>query len=106
MLIRVSGKLANNASFSTRVEAESAIEAVTITGQKLVKAGESLTNVRNISAQPVKEAGDVYLGIAKTDDEVRAAKEKRAAAKAAKLAAKNSATVTTNASAVAAKKPK
>lgn len=86
MLIRVSGKLANNASFSTRVEAGSAIDAVTKTGEKLAKAGQSLTDIRSINAQPVKEAGDVYLGAPKSDAEIAAAKQKRAEAKAAKAA--------------------
>lgn len=92
MLIRVAGKLKDGRPFSTRVDADSAIEAVTKTGEKLTKAGQLLDGVTSINAAPVQESEDIYLGDAKTPEQIAAAKEKRANKKAEKAKAAAAAT--------------
>lgn len=82
MLIHVSGKLSDGRPVSTRIESQSAVLAIAGFASKLP---DGLTVV-SIRANPVQEAADVYIGEAKTAEQIQASKDKRAANKAAKLA--------------------
>lgn len=86
MLIRVSGKMSDGTPFASRVEASSAIDAVTLVGKKLVEAGKTTDMVAEIIGKPVTEAAGVHFGTAKTADEIASAKQKRADNKAKKAA--------------------
>lgn len=85
MLIHVSGKLSDGRPVSVRVESTSAVDAIAEFAKKL-PAG---LTVVTIQAKPMAAANEVYIGTAKTPEEIQKSKDIRAANKAAKLAGTN-----------------
>lgn len=82
MLIHVSGKLSDGRPVSVRVESESAVAAIATFAGKL-PAGLTVTSIQ---AKPMGVGNEVYIGTAKTPEQIQASKEIRAKNKAAKLA--------------------